>query len=96
MGILSNTVYVFVRILTVLILVRMLSSWFRPRYRTSGNSWFFAIDEMVWRATEPLLAPIRNILPTGGMGLDFSPMILLFILQLVGNWIMNALRASGL
>ena len=34
--------------------------------------------------TEPVLAPIRNVLPPMG-GLDLSPMILLFALQLVKN-----------
>ncbi|MBM4319458.1 MAG: YggT family protein, partial [Deltaproteobacteria bacterium] len=34
--------------------------------------------------TEPLLAPIRKVLPAVG-GLDFSPMILLLALQLLRN-----------
>lgn len=87
----STAIAIFIQILTLLILVRILFSWFRPRYRNRSNGWFFTIDEMVWRATEPLLAPIRNILPTGGMGFDFSPMILLIIVQIVGNWLIRLL-----
>ena len=34
--------------------------------------------------TEPILAPIRNVLPPMG-GLDLSPMLLLFALQLFKN-----------
>jgi YggT family protein len=34
--------------------------------------------------TEPVLAPIRNVLPPMA-GLDLSPMILLFALQLLKN-----------
>lgn len=34
--------------------------------------------------TEPVLAPIRNLLPPMG-GLDLSPMVLLFALQLLKN-----------
>jgi YggT family protein len=93
---LSRTVLIFIRILYLLLLVRMLMSWFRPRYRTRGNGWFFGLEEMVWRATEPLLAPIRNLLPTSGMGLDFSPLILLFLVQLVGNFLIRLLMAAGL
>lgn len=37
-----------------------------------------AIDTMV----EPLLIPIRRIMPTMG-GLDFSPMVLIILIQLV-------------
>lgn len=83
-------------VLMVLIMVRVLSSWFRPRYRTRSNGWFYTIDEMVWRATEPFLAPIRKILPTGGTGIDFAPLILFFILQFVGNFLIRALVGMGL
>lgn len=96
MGILSRAISIFIQILNALILVRILMSWFRPRYRTRGNSWFFEFEEMVWRATEPLLAPIRNILPMSGMGLDFSPMILLLLVQIVGGWVIRSLVGLGL
>lgn len=93
---LSRAVYVFFQLLTVLVLARVLASWFRPRYRTSGNSWFFTIDDLIWRATEPFMAPIRNILPTGGMMFDFSPLLVLLIISLVGGWIVSFLRNMGL
>jgi YggT family protein len=95
MGVLSTVVRIFFEILSALILVRILMSWFRPRYRTSGNSWFYSLEEIVWRATEPMLAPIRNILPGGGM-MDFSPWILMILIQLVGGWIVSALLRAGL
>mgnify|MGYP001493477330 CR=1 FL=1 len=77
-----QTISIFVRILEVLVWARVLMSWFRPRYRTSSNSWFFTIEDYVWRATEPMLAPIRNILPDMGM-IDFSPFVLMILLALV-------------
>ena len=77
-----QTISIFVRILEVLIWARVHMSWFRPRYRTSSNSWFFTIEDYVWRATEPMLAPIRNILPDTGM-IDFSPFVLMILLALV-------------
>ncbi|HYF95796.1 MAG TPA: YggT family protein [Symbiobacteriaceae bacterium] len=94
--ILAKTANIFLGILEVLILARVLLSWFRPRYRTSRNSWFFSIDEMIWRMTEPMLAPIRNILPTGGMGFDFSPVILLLLIQFLGRYIVMALERVGI
>ncbi|MFZ5815528.1 MAG: YggT family protein [Bacillota bacterium] len=90
MGILAQTIWIFVRILEVLIWARILMSWFRPRYRTSSNGWFFTIEEYVWRATEPLLAPIRNILPSTGM-IDFSPFILMILVDIVGRFLVGAL-----
>ncbi len=40
------------------------------------------IAGVIYTLTEPALAPIRRALPTMG-GLDFSPMVLLFGLQLL-------------
>jgi len=93
MGILVTAIVIFIRLVEVLILIRVLMSWFRPRYRTRSNDWFYQIEELVWRATEPLLAPIRNLLPVTGMGLDFSPLILLLLIQLLGSWLIRALMA---
>ena len=62
-------------------------------------SWLVAFDvinmrsqaaQTIWRAvdalTEPLLRPIRNILPSVG-GLDISPLILLLALQFLRDLI---------
>ena len=38
----------------------------------------------VWSLTEPVLEPIRRVLPAMG-GLDFSPMVLLFGLQFLSG-----------
>lgn len=96
MGIVSTAAYVFIQLLKVLLLVRILTSWFRPRYRTRANGWFYNIDELVWRLTEPFLAPIRKILPTGGMGIDFSVLILWLLVGFVGGFLINALKGMGL
>jgi YggT family protein len=40
------------------------------------------VVRFVWAATEPVLEPIRRALPSLG-GIDFSPMILLFVLRLL-------------
>ncbi|MFG1420213.1 YggT family protein [Roseixanthobacter liquoris] len=37
------------------------------------------IGEFIYRITEPLLAPLRSILPSLG-GLDLSPMVLILII----------------
>ena len=43
--------------------------------------------------TEPLLAPIRRVLPDMG-GLDFSPLVLLFGLRLLRGVLLTAALAS--
>ena len=44
------------------------------------NQFVAAVAEFLYRITEPLLAPIRNILPNFG-GLDVSPIVLILLLQ---------------
>jgi YggT family protein len=42
---------------------------------------------MLFRVTEPVLAPIRNLLPPvrmGGMGLDLSPLIVFLVIEVLG------------
>jgi YggT family protein len=65
-------------------------------------SWLVAFDvlntrsqaaQTIWRAvdalTEPLLRPIRNVLPAVG-GLDLSPLILLLGIQFLQNVISHS------
>ena len=42
------------------------------------------IVRFLYAATEPALAPIRRLLPTGA-GLDFSPLILFVIIALLNQ-----------
>ncbi len=47
-----------------------------------------SIGEFLYRITEPLLRPIRNILPNLG-GIDISPVILILIILLIENIIVR-------
>jgi YggT family protein len=70
-------------------------------------SWLIAFDVVntrsqvvysLWNAlnalTEPVLRPIRNLLPSLG-GLDISPIILLLALQFLRNLLAGALVGAG-
>jgi YggT family protein len=47
-----------------------------------------SIGEFLYRITEPLLRPIRNVMPNLG-GIDVSPVILILIILLIENIIMR-------
>jgi YggT family protein len=53
----------------------VLLSWFINPYTTSNPVYLFLIE-----ITEPILAPLRSIIPRLGM-FDLSPMVALFLLQ---------------
>lgn len=65
----------FVIALWLVILGRVLMSWVNPRMEG-------ALGRFLFDTTEPLLAPIRRILPSTGM-IDLSPLVLLLVLGVV-------------
>ncbi len=58
-------------ILVILLLARVVLSWIRP---DPYSSTWGPIMRFVFRDTDPILAPVRRILPPMG-GLDLSPLI---------------------
>ncbi len=72
------------QILSLAILIRVLLSWVDPM----GN---MRVTQMLRDLTEPILAPIRNLLPNMMM-IDFSPFIAMLLLQMLGKLIVGAIR----
>jgi len=64
-----------INLLIILVLVHAIGSWF-PQVRESG--FYRKLDALI----EPLLRPIRSILPIYG-NIDFSPLVLLLILYFI-------------
>lgn len=73
MGLLIELIQGFVTILTILIVVRAFWSWVSP-FPTNPPM------RLVWSLTEPILAPVRALLPNLG-GLDLSPLVAILLLQ---------------
>jgi YggT family protein len=59
-------------VLTVLILGRVVVSWTNP---TGGGG----LTAFLYQATEPILAPIRRVIPPTA-GIDWAPMIAILLL----------------
>jgi YggT family protein len=61
---------------------RALLSWFP----VSPGSWLASLNTALYRLSEPVLAPVRRLIPTarlGGMGLDISFLVVFLGIQLV-------------
>jgi len=67
---------IIAQLITLLVIVQVALSYFMSPYHPVRQS----IDSLV----EPLLAPIRRIMPQTGM-LDFSPLILIILVQIVAR-----------
>lgn len=70
-------------VLTILLLARVILSWVSPQ---SSHPLLL----LVYRLTEPLLGPVRALLPAFG-GMDFSPVVVLFGIQILKQVLVSLL-----
>ena len=68
------------------ILARVLMSWIK----VGPGSPFVPILRLIYAITEPILGPIRRVLPKTGM-FDFSPIVALLLLDLIRRMIEKVL-----
>lgn len=76
MAILVQIINITAQVLSLLVLAHVILSYFMSPFHPIRQ----AIDSVV----NPLLDPIRRIVPLVGM-LDFSPIILLILIQILAN-----------
>lgn len=84
---LSTLLTVFI----VLVIIRILMSWFRLPY----NRWLNAFLEFVSSVVDPYLNLFRRFLPLVRIGpgaLDISPIVGILVLSIVGGIVVGAVR----
>ena len=74
----------------IAILGRIILSFVIPLFGERPNQTLISIYEILAQVTEPILGPIRRVLPTFG-GFDFSPLVAIILLQLIMVLIRRAL-----
>jgi YggT family protein len=62
-------------VFAILILLRVVVSWYSPRPTN-------ILVRILHRLTEPVLAPLRRIIPRVGR-LDFTPLVAIILIQLI-------------
>ncbi len=70
----AEFIHVVAQILILLVIVSAILSWFM--------SPFHPVRQAIDRIVDPLLWPIRRVVPTAG-GFDFSPLILIVLIELI-------------
>ena len=81
--ILAQAINIFSQALTLIIFAHIILSYFMDPYHP--------IRAFIDRLVEPLLAPIRRVVPLVGM-FDFSAAILIILVQLIAGFLVNFLR----
>ncbi|TAN21742.1 MAG: YggT family protein [Actinomycetota bacterium] len=75
-------IYDLLQLYVLLIFVRVILSYFPTHYGSGLHKVIILLDRVV----EPVVGRVRRLLPRtsiGGMGLDFSPMIVLLVIELI-------------
>jgi len=80
--ILAQAINIFSQALVLIIIVDIIMSYFLDPYHPARR--------FVSQLVEPLLAPIRRVVPLVGM-FDFSPAILIILVQLISNLLVKIL-----
>ena len=86
MEILVTIVKFFIQMLSLIVIVHVFLAYFMSPYHP--------IRATIDRIIEPMLMPIRRIVPLVGM-MDFSPFILLILIQVIGQILIVLLRSMG-
>ena len=69
-----NFLRLLCEVLTFAIFIRVILSWFSPRPNV--------LTVILEKITEPILAPLRRIIPRAGM-FDLTPLVAIILLQLI-------------
>jgi YggT family protein len=73
-------------VLSIAVLARALLSWFDPTMR-------FPVSQLIVDLTEPIIAPIRRVVPPIGGMIDLSPLVALILLQVIERVIISSLNS---
>jgi YggT family protein len=82
----ARAINLIVQLITLLVIVKVFLSYFMSPYHPLR----FNLDRII----DPLLNPIRRIIPSVGM-LDLSPIVLLILIQLIGRIIVSLLLSAA-
>ena len=85
MSTISQVILLILRVFEFVLLARVLLSWF-PNVDRSNP-----IIQLLYDITEPVLRPIRDMLPPNGM-FDLSPLIAFLIIQVIATLLPAVLR----
>jgi YggT family protein len=67
-----------------IVIIRALISWVSPNP-------YNPIVQFLYRATEPVLWRVRRLLPIGGLGIDFSPIIVILAIYFLKLFLVQTL-----
>lgn len=80
---LAGLLIAILNIVSLLLVARALFSWFDPGFNST-------IGKLLFDVTEPIVAPVRQVIPSGG-GFDLSIMVTMLLLIILRQLVASAL-----
>ena len=91
MNALADLIYAVFSIYIYLLIATTIISWLTAfKILNTQNQFIYTLLGFLYRITEPVLRPLRRIIPPLG-GVDLSPMILILALYFIRNLIVDNL-----
>ncbi len=77
-----NLLFFLFRIYEIILVIRIIMSWINIDPSHPFSRWILKI-------TEPVLQPIRRLLPANQIGIDFSPIIVFLLLWFIRSFLIQ-------
>lgn len=84
---LVNFFDIFAFVFNILLLIRVILSFVVRDYY---KNWF---TRLIFECSEPILQPVRKILPSGA-GIDFSPLVVFLVIELLSYFLHSLVTAA--
>ncbi len=84
----AEVINIILTLFMYVIIARAILSWVSPDP-------YNPIVQMIYKITEPVLSPIRRLVPMWRAGLDLSPMIAILIIFFLKRFLVASLRQAA-
>ncbi|MGD0021575.1 MAG: YggT family protein [Smithellaceae bacterium] len=91
MFVLSNFIFALAKIIDIALTVYWWIMVFRAVVSWVNADPYNKIVIFLYRATEPVLRPVRRIMPLRNVGIDVSPVIILVVISLLQHFLVETI-----
>jgi len=77
----ASLIRLIAEMITFAIFIRVILSWFMINPR---SGFLLSIYQVFYQITEPIMGPLRRIVPSIGM-FDLSPIVAIILIQIIGE-----------
>ncbi len=95
MFVLQNFIIALAKIIDIVLTVYMWIIIFRAVISWVNADPYNKIVIFLYRVTEPVLRPVRRMLPTQNLGIDFSPIIVILIIYFLRYFLVETIIQSS-